>query len=439
MMTGMLGVVMWLMMGLMLVGIVTASRSSIAERHTVRVWPLRAGKGAWGMAGIGAAGRNWRLLVAGIAAALALLVVVGRAQQHALPVAEPPARTTLPALPATVVARPLDAAAGLHIGPPVDPLGGEAFPVAVGEGAVWVVLHGELVRVDPSRNRVAARVRVSLPEQVVDVLLAGGTVWVATSVGVVGVDPRTGRVLGTVPTSGRGGPVAAGNGSLWWLVCEGPAAAGRCRLLRRDPPTLAVAAVVSVPEAVVPGVAVDGGSVWVLSGEGPGLWRLRMAGGAPARVALPLVSSPAATAAMAHGTAVVSGFGAVWVLTDLYLYLDGAAGPSASASGSRIGPALLRLDPAIGKVAAALPLAALDRPVALATGARSVWVQGWQLHHDATASLVVERVDPARLRVVEAFDTGTGPDSRMAVGFGSLWVTRPSTGDLLHVAVAAHG
>ncbi len=250
MMTGMLGVVMWLMMGLMLVGIVTASRSSIAERHTVRVWPLRAGKGAWGMAGIGAAGRNWRLLVAGIAAALALLVVVGRAQQHALPVAEPPARTTLPALPATVIARPLDAAAGLHIGPPVDPLGGEAFPVAVGEGAVWVVLHGELVRVDP---------------------------------------PRTGRVLGTVPTSGRGGPVAAGNGSLWWLVCEGPAAAGRCRLLRRDPPTLAVAAVVSVPEAVVPGVAVDGGSVWVLSGEGPGLWRLRMAGGAPARVALPLV------------------------------------------------------------------------------------------------------------------------------------------------------
>ena len=426
MMTGMLGVVMWLMMGLMLVGIVTASRSSIAERHTVRVWPLRAGKGAWGMAGIGAAGRNWRLLVAGIAAALALLVVVGRAQQHALPVAEPPARTTLPALPATVIARPLDAAAGLHIGPPVDPLGGEAFPVAVGEGAVWVVLHGELVRVDPSRNRVAARVRVSLPEQVVDVLLAGGTVWVATSVGVVGVDPRTGRVLGTVPTSGRGGPVAAGNGSLWWLVCEGPAAAGRCRLLRRDPPTLAVAAVVSVPEAVVPGVAVDGGSVWVLSGEGPGLWRLRMAGGAPARVALPLVTLPAPAAGAAHATAVASGFGAVWVLTDLYT--------AASPSGTRIGPALLRIDPVAGRVGAALPLADLDRPVALAIGARSVWVQGWQIRGDATASLVVDRVDPVTLRVVEAFDTGGDADSRMAVGLGSLWVTRPSTGDLLRVA-----
>src|SRR6266702_3552886 len=363
---------------------------------------------AWGMAGIGAAGRNRCLLVAGIVAALALLVLVGRAQQHALPVAEPPVRTTLPALPVTVVARPLDAAAGLHIGPPVDPLGGEAFPVAVGEGAVWVVLHGDLVRVDPFRNRVVARVRVSLPEQAVDVLLAGGTVWVATSVGVVGVDPRTGRVLGTVPTSGRGGPVAAGNGSLWWLVCEGPAAAGRCRLLRRDPPTLAVAAVVSVPEAVVPGVAVDGGSVWVLSGEGPGLWRLRMAGGA------------------AHATAVASGFGAVWVLTDLYT--------AASPSGTRIGPALLRIDPAAGRVAAALPLADLDRPVALAIGARSVWVQGWQIHHDTTASVVVERVDPATLRVVEAFDTGGDADSRMAVGLGSLWVTRPSTGDLLHVA-----
>jgi hypothetical protein len=38
---------------------------------------------------------------------------------------------------------------------------------------------------------------------------------------------------------------------------------------------------------------------------------------------------------------------------------------------------------------------------------------------------VVERVDPATLRVVEAFDTGADADSRMAVGLGSLWVTRP--------------
>jgi hypothetical protein len=342
-----------------------------------------------------------------------------------LPVAEPPARTVLPVLPATVAARPLDAAARLHLGPPVVPIGGEAFPVAVGQGAVWVVLHGDLVRVDPHRSRVAARVRVSLPEQAEGVQVAGGRVWVATSAGVVGVDPRSGRVLGTVSTTGGGGPVAAGDGSLWWLACEGPAAAGRCRLLRRDPPTLTVAAVVSVPEAVVPGIAVQGDSAWVLSGTGPRLWRLRMAGGAPTGLALPLITSPAPAQAMAHATAVASGFGAVWVLTDLYA----AAAPQ----GTRIGPALLRIDPATGKVAAALPLADLDRPVALAMGARSVWVQGWQLHHDATASVVVERVDPARLRVVEAFDTGGDADSRIAVGFGSLWVTRPATGDLLRV------
>lgn len=85
-------------------------------------------------------------------------------------------------------------------------------------------------------------------------------------------------------------------------------------------------------------------------------------------------------------------------------------------------------------MAAALPLADLDRPAALAVGARSVWVQGWQIHDDATASVVVERVDPAKLRVVKAFDTGGDAASRMAVGFGSLWVTRPSTGDLLRVA-----
>ncbi len=51
MMTGMLGVVMWLMMGLMLVGIVTASRSSIAERHTVRAAPGRRGRAAHRPAG----------------------------------------------------------------------------------------------------------------------------------------------------------------------------------------------------------------------------------------------------------------------------------------------------------------------------------------------------------------------------------------------------
>jgi hypothetical protein len=61
-------------------------------------------------------------------------------------------------------------------------------------------------------------------------------------------------------------------------------------------------------------------------------------------------------------------------------------------------------------------------------------VQGWQIRDDATASVVVERVDPATLRVLEAFDTGGDADSRMAVGFGSLWLTRPSSGDLLHVA-----
>ena len=371
------------------------------------------GRRAWAMAGIGAAGGDRRLLVAGIAAALALLVLVGRA----LPVAELPARPVLPALPARVVAVPLESAARLHLGPPVVPSGGEAFPVAVGEDAVWVVLHGDLMRVDPSRNRVATRVRVSLPEQVIDVLPAGGTVWVATSTGSVGVDPRSCRLVGRVPTYGQGGAVAAEDGSLWSLACDRPAGAGRCRLLRRDPPTFAVAAVVSVPEAVVPGIAVHDDSVWTLSGTGPGLWRLRVAGGAPARVALPLVSSPAPTQVTGHGTAVASGFGAVWVLTDLYA----AAAPW----GTRIGPALLRIDPATRKVAAALPLAGLDRPV---------WVQGWRLHQDATASVVAERVDPATLRVVEAFDTGGDAGSRIAVGLGSLWVTRPSTGDLLRVA-----
>jgi hypothetical protein len=220
--------------------------------------------------------------------------------------------------------------------------------------------------------------------------------------------------------------VVAAGGSLWWLACDGSAAAGRCRLLRRDPATLAVTAVLSLPEAVVPAVAVEGGSAWVLSGRGPGLWRLRLAGGAPTRLALPLVTPPAPAAAAAHPTAVASGFGAVWVLTDLYA----AAAPW----GTRIGPALLRIDPATGRVAAALPLAGLDRPVALAIGTRSVWVQGWQLRDDATASVVVEGVDPATLRVVEAFDTGGDAGSRIAVGFGSLWVTRPSTGDLLRVA-----
>jgi YVTN family beta-propeller protein len=87
--------------------------------------------------------------------------------------------------------------------------------VAAGEGAVWATTAFELVRVDPDRNAVAAR--VPLPFDPRDVAAGAGAIWIVNGTGdaVWVLDPATNRVVDRIPVGLEPMAVAVGAGSVW--------------------------------------------------------------------------------------------------------------------------------------------------------------------------------------------------------------------------------
>jgi virginiamycin B lyase len=115
--------------------------------------------------------------------------------------------------------------------------------LAAGEGALWAIWDGTLVRLDPATGRALARVTISQAGAVYpyQVAVAGGAVWVASASTEVGtpqllwrVDPQSMRVtgqlrLGTTPS--RLLPIAlAGRDEALWVANGGAGA-----ILRLDP------------------------------------------------------------------------------------------------------------------------------------------------------------------------------------------------------------
>lgn len=253
----------------------------------------------------------------------------------------------------------------------VGPVGGEGpCGVAVGEGGVWIVrgFPGEVLRVDPATNRVVARIR--LPGA--GCLAAGhGGLWVATRRSVRRIDPRTNRLSGP-PIAVRGSPqgIAVSPRGVWVASGFGdersrgslpPGTRGRPVgvVSRIDPGTGAVAiarAVPRFPEHVAEGA----GQVWLTSNDGSAarvdprtgvvVRRAQVAGGGRTRIAV--------------------GLGALWGAN--------VAGPGARHSVTRLGLSRRQTFP---------PVAVGSSPVALATGAGSVWVANFN-------SGTISRIDP---------------------------------------------
>ena len=105
--------------------------------------------------------------------------------------------------------------------------GGGANNVAVGEGAVWVLSgDGNLLKVDPSTNEIAARVRVG--DSPSHLAVYGGGVWAmvqAKEYRLVRVDPNTMHIvasedIGPIPKIMEGA-LAAGGGYVWFSSEEG--------------------------------------------------------------------------------------------------------------------------------------------------------------------------------------------------------------------------
>jgi hypothetical protein len=129
---------------------------------------------------VNASRRDWRLVAAGVVVMLLVLVVVGRLQGQNVGAGDTgPSRVTR----GTVATDETPVASGLAVAGRVA-LPGAAAAVAVGEGAVWVLLvQGTLLRIDPDRHQVTGRLELGAPTGSMPVgplAVGAGAVWVGT-------------------------------------------------------------------------------------------------------------------------------------------------------------------------------------------------------------------------------------------------------------------
>ena len=154
-----------------------------------------------------------------------------------------------------------------HIGANV-PVGPFPQAIAVGDGDVWVSMPSqdpstpdELIRVDPSTDRVDATIAVPGP---IDGLITGyGAVWASAferGIGgvVLRIDPQTDRIEATIP--GAGGHFAVGDGSVWTSGSNDKQ--GRTSELSRiDPSTNRIVRTISL-DLPAPYITFGEGAVW---------------------------------------------------------------------------------------------------------------------------------------------------------------------------------
>jgi hypothetical protein len=364
-----------------------------------------------GAGGVNASRGGWRL-IAGVVVMLGALVLVGRLQGRNLGGDEAgPAGTT------TVLAGSADrtAASGLVVAGRVA-LPGQPAAVAIGEGAVWVLLEqGTLLRVDPDRHRVTGRLQLGAPTG--PLAVGAGAVWVGN--GQATVTTRVDPVRLRVTARFGGYVVAVAHRMLWSYCCRRdykPMGFSRidARTLRPRPPLVVTDA--SGRRQPVGRFAVGGAAVWTQAPEEERVWRVPLADGR---------ARATGASGLAYGLAADAR--AAWVLS-------GTSDPGIAPD--RTGR-LRRLDPRTGDVTVTTPLPDLAANLAVGPvlGEGAVWLAGPHTRLDRGGGILV-RVDPASGRVAGWFWTLLGfPQDVLAAGPRGAWVAT-AVPELLHVVPA---
>lgn len=135
-------------------------------------------------------------------------------------------------------------------------LGSGMARVAVGEGAVWVLQGGRLLKIDPKSNQVQSFIPGirGLPS-----FAAGeGGVWVPEGSKLLKLDPQTGAVTARIPVKCQN--ITVGAGSVWATNSR------KGTVSRIDPRTGQVVATIDVDQSPMV-LAVGEGAVWVLCWE----------------------------------------------------------------------------------------------------------------------------------------------------------------------------
>jgi YVTN family beta-propeller protein len=262
------------------------------------------------------------------------------------------------------------------------PYGGGAL--TVGEGAVWAMsdAEGTLMRIDPARNAVVARIKVFPPEATA---AGDGAVWLTTPWNdtVTRIDPVTNKITARIHVGPKPSGIAVSPGAVWVGDVGGPSVS------RIDPATNRVVATIRVgPKRACcsdhMSVIANRGKIWVAVPNANEIVQIDPTTDEIVE-ALRLPYSPCAF--------LVADQNGVW----------SAGGSCADIVG--------RIDVRTKKLTANV---AEPHPVGLADAFGSVWAA-------VIDSANVDRIDPRTGRVIARLHVGGNP-VRLGVGFGSLWV-----------------
>lgn len=245
--------------------------------------------------------------------------------------------------------RRLVAAARIHIP-------GGLVDVAAGDGGIWVTGFGTVTRVDPSTNRVVARIAVPGTGDHSHMAVGFGAVWVTASEGrpgaLIRIDPKSNRIEATIQIGRPVHEVELLNGFVWVTRPE----SGPPTLLSVDHRTnrLAPSNSAAPPTPVMTGSIRGFGSAWLAHDDVV----LRMDPESAEIQARILVAA----------ADIAIGPDGVWVMTDtpssspdLYIPIPGRPGK------------ILLIDPRTNRIATS-PVSFGYGPAAMAVADDSLWV-----------------------------------------------------------------
>jgi virginiamycin B lyase len=276
-------------------------------------------------------------------------------------------------------------------------IGGDADWLAIGFGSVWVTVakNNEVVRVDPVRNVVQARVKVD-KEPCYGIGIGVDRVWVLNCQGktLTRINPKTNAVDMRVPVkiddSGEGS-IAVDERYVWYASNE-------------DGHSSTLSQVEVKTGRKLKGIAVGKdtgvvklafGSVWAISSGEGNVYRVD-----------PATKKVTAMITVAEGPRFTTeGAGSLWVLTQS----DGNVS---------------RIDPATNKVVAVIPVHVPGKGGEISYGGGFIWV--------TMDGNPVTRIDPATNKVIDQYGNYPKADA-IRYGFGSVWVSDHGKGELWRI------
>jgi streptogramin lyase len=277
------------------------------------------------------------------------------------------------------------------------PIGGDADWLAIGFGSVWVTVAktNEVVRVDPVRNVVQARVKVD-KEPCYGIGIGVDQVWVLNcqSKTLTRINPKTNAVDMRVPVkiddSGEGS-IGVDDHYVWYASNEDGNASTLSQVEVKTGRKLKGIAVGKGTGVV----KLAFGAVWAISSGEGNVYRVN-----------PATRKVTAMITVAEGPRFTTeGAGSLWVLTQS----DGNVS---------------RIDPATNKVVAVIPVHVPGKGGEICYGGGFIWV--------TMDGNPVTRIDPATNKVIDQYGNYPKADG-IRYGFGSVWVSDHGKGELWRI------